>query len=185
MDTNTNNEASKIKELEDKLKEKDLFINTILENSPIGFAVNTISDGKVVFVSSNFEKIYGIEGNIINDTNDFFDKVYIDPAYRAKIKKRILDDINSGDVNKMKWANIPITTVSGIVKYVTASNIPIPEQNIMISTVQDVTENKLSEDAINDKINELEKMNRFLAEREMKMIELKNEITELKNNNHL
>ena len=39
------------KRAEEALRERNRYIETILENSPIGFAVNTIHDGKGVFVS--------------------------------------------------------------------------------------------------------------------------------------
>lgn len=177
-----NNNEDKIKELEKKLKEKELFINTVLENAPIGFAVNTIDDGKAIFISSKFEEIYGVPRHSLNSTEDFFETVYIDPVVREKAKKKTTEDIMSGDIERMKWTNVPIQTASGAIKYVNATNIPIPEQNLMISTVRDVTEKKLSEDATLEKIEELKKMNGYLIERELKMIELKNQISKLENN---
>lgn len=40
----------------------------------------------------------------------------------------------------MQWSEVKITTKEGKTKYVDAKNIPITEQDLMISTVTDVTD---------------------------------------------
>ena len=65
-------------------------------------------------------------------------------------------DIASGDPSQMRWENIPIATATGEHKVVTASNIPLWEQNLMISTIQDVTERARAEDEIHRLNEELE-----------------------------
>jgi two-component system, chemotaxis family, CheB/CheR fusion protein len=157
--------------MEKKLQEQNSLMNTILENAPIGFAVNNIDNGKTIFISSKFEQIYGLEKDSIQNINDFFEKVYIDTEYREKIRNKIMKDMASGDIKQMKWENIPITTRTGEKKFLTAINIPILDQNLMVSTVQDVTKKKL---------DEIEKMNKLMIGRELEMIRLKEEIKENK-----
>lgn len=180
------NDEERYKEEEETIRKQNLLMTTILEKSPIGFAVNTISDGKVVFVSSKFEEIYGIDKNDIKTIDDFFEKTYLDPVYREKMKKITMDAINSNDTKRMKWDNILITTKTGETKYINALNIPIPEQNLMISTVHDVTKHKLleeelknSENELHTKLEEAEKLNKLMVGRELDMVELKNKIAEL------
>ncbi len=128
------------KRAEEELKKRNAFIETILANAPIGFAVNTISDGQSVLVSRNFERIYGVSPDSLHSVDEYFEKVYPDPVRRAKMRERVMADIASGEASRMRWENIPITTVAGEPRVITATNIPLPEQNLMISTVQDVTE---------------------------------------------
>jgi len=45
--------------------------------------------------------------------------------------------------------------------------------------VRDISEQKKYEETIKEKINELEKFNKFMMGREVKMLELKKEINEL------
>ena len=168
------------KQVEKKLSDQNTLMTTILEKSPIGFAVNTISDGKAIFVSSKFEEIYGIEIKSINNIDDFYEKVYPDPTYREETRKKITEDMLNNDASKMKWENIPITTITGKKIYVTATNIPVPEQDLMVSTVQDVTEIKLDEEVLKDKLEEIEKMNKLMIGRELEMIRLKDEEKKLK-----
>jgi PAS domain S-box-containing protein len=136
------------KQAEEDLKKRNLFVESLLENAPIGFAVNTISDGQRVFVSRNFEKIYGVEPDSMQCVSDYFEKVYLDPVFREKMRERIMADMATGETARMSWEDIPITTHAGERRVVTAVNIPLPDQNLMISTVQDVTERKQAEEAL-------------------------------------
>lgn len=51
-----------------------------------------------------------------------------------------------------------------------------PEKGYFATIFADITERKNELKTINDKITEIEKMNKFLVERELKMVELKKEI---------
>ncbi|MDP1992368.1 MAG: PAS domain S-box protein [Syntrophales bacterium] len=149
------------KRAEEALKERNDFIENLLENAPIGFAVNTIDDGRVMFVSRNFENIYGVPPDSIRGVDDFFEKVYLDPVFREEIRERIMADMMTGEAARMRWENIPITTQAGEHKVVTATNIPLLEQNLMISTVQDVTERKRAEEEkrnLQERLQRAEKM---------------------------
>jgi len=128
---------------EKELKNRNQFIETILDNLPIGLAVNQINEGKTVYLNKKFEEIYGWPGEELEGVEMFFEKVYPDPIFREGIKNRIIKDIVSGDPERMSWENIEVTGKDGRKRIVTAKNIPLSEQNLMISTVQDVTESVL------------------------------------------
>ncbi len=132
------------------LQERNRFIDAILENAPIGFAVNTVNDGEIVFASNRFAEIYGVPPGSIHSVDEFFEVVYPDPVFREQLREQIAADIASGDPLCMSWENIPVTTSTGEHKFVTATNIPLWEQDLMISTVQDVTEQKRAEEALRE-----------------------------------
>ena len=132
---------------EEEQKKRTTFIETLLESAPIGFAVNTIDDGQRVYVSRSFESIYGVPQGSIHSVADYFEKVYLDPAFREQIRERIMADMATGDASRMRWEDIPLTTHTGEQKVVTAINIPLLEQNLMISTVQDVTQRWRAEES--------------------------------------
>ncbi len=144
------------KKTELKLQERNRLIDAILENSPIGFAVNTVHDSRTLFTSRKFTEIYGISQDNTNNVDEFFESVYLDPVFRQHIRERIMADIASGDPARMRWENVPLTTITGEHKFVTATNIPLWEQNLMISTVQDVTERNRAEEEIHKLNEELE-----------------------------
>ncbi len=125
---------------EDHLAERNTFIETILDNLPIGLAVNYIDEGRAVYMNRRFQEIYGWPEEILTDIARFFEHVYPDPEYRAQITGRVMEDIASGDPARMHWEDIRISRQDGSTAVVSATNIPIHEQNFMISTVEDVTE---------------------------------------------
>lgn len=140
------------KKMTKALEERSRFIQTIFEQIPIGIAVNTISDGKTILINKNFTSIYGWPESILGNVESFFQHVYPDPEKREAIKSRILSDIESADPDKMHWSNVEITTQKGDKKRVTATNIPLYDQDMMISTVYDETELFFAkEDLINEK----------------------------------
>jgi PAS domain S-box-containing protein len=143
-------DVTQIKEYEQDIEEqKDLFESTI-ENLPIGVAVNYIDSGDVTLMNRKFSEIYGWPKNIINDVDTFFDKVYPDAEYRKQMIEMVTADLQSKNPERMHWKGIRITTETGEDRIVNAKNIPVYDQNLMISTVVDVTarveaEQKLAE----------------------------------------
>jgi PAS domain S-box-containing protein len=73
-----------------------------------------------------------------------------DPVQRKEIKETMMPDIASGDPSRMRWENVLVTNQRGETKYVTVVNIPLFEQDLMISTVQDVTERISGEKALTE-----------------------------------
>jgi PAS domain S-box-containing protein len=128
------------KKMEEELIKRNQFIETILDNLPIGLAVNFIDEGKATYSNKKFEEIYGWPKEELEDIESFFQKVYPDPTYRKKIRKRVIEDIQSRDPARMVWEGFEATGKDGRKRIVFAKNIPLYEQNLMISTVQDITE---------------------------------------------
>lgn len=163
----------------EKAKKQEKLMNTILEKSPIGYAVNKIDSQEFLFVSEKFKEVYGIPGEQLKNVDEFFQKVYKDEKYREEIKKIVMSSIESKDPEKMKWMDVDIKLDSGVEKTISAENIPIYDQNLMISTVQDVTARKKLEKEVSQKLEELEKMNKLMVGRELNMVDLKQKISKL------
>ncbi len=128
------------------LNEQVEFVEGVLESAPIGFAVKWIDTGTVKYVSAHFEEIYGIAPGSLRSGGDYFDLVFADPGARDAMRARMRADIASGDAARMRWEDIPIVTAAGETRFVTAVDIPLPAQNLIVSTVQDVTARKLAQD---------------------------------------
>ncbi|MEL7563148.1 PAS domain S-box protein [Dehalogenimonas sp. 4OHTPN] len=132
----------------EELGRRNQFIETIIDSLPIGLAVNRMSDGSTVYINPMFEKVYGWPRREISGVAEFFQKVYPDPEYRRQIQERVMVDISSGDPARMRWENIMITTQTGEKRFISAANIPLPEQGLMISTAWDVTERSKAQQEI-------------------------------------
>ncbi|MDV2989771.1 MAG: PAS domain S-box protein [Dehalogenimonas sp.] len=150
----------KLKRSSEELARQNVFIQAIIDNLPIGLAVNNIGDGKATYMNRSFEEIYGWPKEDIVDISSFFEKVYPDPAYRQTITSQIMADIASGDPGRMVWDGIETTTKSGETRIINAVNIPVVEQGIMVSTVRDITARVNAEKAL----RESEEKFRLLAE---------------------
>ena len=139
-----------------KLQERNRLIDTILENAPIGFALTTIENRQIIFMNREFEKIHEIQQTNVKSMDEFFDKAFADPIVREEVRKGFIEDLSKGDPSQMCWENVPFSTVTGKQKFTTGINIPLWEQDLMIVTVQDVTDRKQAEDEIRRLNAELE-----------------------------
>ena len=152
-------------EAADEIRRRKEFVETLLEFAPIGFALNTIDDGKAVFVSGNFEKIYGVPPGSLHGVADFFERVFLDPVYREQMRERIMADMATGEAARMHWEDISITTQAGEHRVVSGVNIPLLDQNLMISTVQDVTDRWRAENDLRSSLQEKEALVREVHHR--------------------
>jgi len=149
---------TELKQTEEKLRKREGFIRAVLDNLPIGVAVNSI-DPRVVFGYMNdlFPKYYRTTREAITDPDTFWNAVYEDPEFREKMKRQVLDDYASGDPARLYWPDVPITRRGSETTYITARNISLPGEGLSVSTVWDVTERKrleLERQVIIDKLRE-------------------------------
>jgi PAS domain S-box-containing protein len=123
-----------------ELKDRNAFIETILQNIPIGVAVNKIDNSRLTIMNKKFSEAYGWDETDFYDVENFINKVYPDENHRKKMTSRIIEGINARDNATMRWEEVSVTTKAGERRIVNAENIPLYSQNLMISTVNDVTE---------------------------------------------
>ncbi len=137
------------KKAEETLREREAFIKATLDNLPVGVAVNSV-DPKVKFtyMNDNFAKFYRTTREELAPPADFWEVVYQEPEFREKIKKKVLEDCAGNDPERMNWKDVPVHRPGQEPFYITAKNIPLPDSNLMLSTVWDVTDRKLTEDAL-------------------------------------
>jgi PAS domain S-box-containing protein len=141
---------------EEELRKKNNFIQTVLDNLPMGVALNYIDAGDAFYINKKFEEIYGWPKEEMADISSFFKKVYPDEIYRNELLTRIFSDINSGDASRMHWENCVVTHKDGSKHVINAVNIPLFEQNTMVSTVFDITERVRTEEELSVYHNHLE-----------------------------
>jgi len=170
-------DITKRKEAELRLLERNQFINTILKNLPIGLGVNTMDEGKVIYINPEFSRVYGWSSDELRDVDTFFRKVYPDPNHRLMIRARVLSDIQSGDPERMRWEGVEVTRQDGEKRLVTAKNIPIPEQNLMISTVWDTTALARTRRELSEKIDLLRELTEHMESvREKEKLSISREV---------
>jgi PAS domain S-box-containing protein len=130
-------------------QESESFIKAVMDNLPIGIAVNS-RDPAVEFeyMNDNFPRFYRTTREALSGPGAFWTSIYEDPDFREKMRKKILDDLDSGDPERLYWENVPISRKGEKTSYITAHNMPVPDRHIWISTVWDVTDRKNAEEKI-------------------------------------
>ncbi|ALO45130.1 bifunctional diguanylate cyclase/phosphodiesterase [Pseudohongiella spirulinae] len=118
-------------------------LKAALDHLPVGVAVNSVGEQvKFEYMNDNFPAFYGTSREALEASDDFWNLVYEDEQERASIRERVLSDFASGDAGRMIWKNIPLTRKGQETRYVSAQNIPVPEEGLSISLVEDVTEQR-------------------------------------------
>ncbi len=137
------------KQVENDLFKSEAFIKTVLDNLPIGIAVNSV-DPTVDFeyMNDKFPVFYRTTREELAGPDAFWTAVFEDPEYREYIKKRVVDDCATGDPEKMHWEDVVITRKGKETRFITAQNTPIQDNKLMISTVLDMTERKQTEEML-------------------------------------
>jgi PAS domain S-box-containing protein len=152
----THTDITEMKHAQQTLLDQKVFIQTILDHLPVGVAINSFDSGEASYMNEQFAQIYGWPKEELLSVEQFFKLVFPDEQYRNTMKKKVMEDISSGDASRMRWENINITTKGGEKRIITAINIPLIEQNVMVSTVQDFTVQKQAEQKARMFTHELE-----------------------------
>lgn len=134
---------------EEALRETNEFIAAVMDNLPLGLAVNSVGpEVTFSYMNDKFPQIYRTTREELMKPGAFWEAVYEDPVFREKIKKRVEEDYASGDPGRMSWEDVPVSREGQGTTYISASNIPVPGKDMVISTVRDVTRRKLAADAL-------------------------------------
>lgn len=169
------NAYESIKKVNHELQKKEFFNTAVMDNLPIGIAVHAVSPQfDFVYMNDNFPLFYRTSREKLSDPDAFWNAVFEDSVFRDKIQKKILADIASGDPKNMRWENIPIFRKGMDTNYISAYATPVPGENLIISTVIDVTERKRAEENLihlsyHDHLTEL--YNRRFFEAELKRLD--------------
>lgn len=131
------------RQVEDALIASNSIIRSVLDNLPIGIAVNFVDPAvSFLYMNDNFPGFYRTSREALASPDAFWSAVYEDPDFRAEMRRRVLNDCASGDQDKMHWIDVPITRNGVETKYIDARNTLIPDKQLMVSTVWDVTGRK-------------------------------------------
>jgi PAS domain S-box-containing protein len=133
--------------VEEKLRERNEFIETVTDNLPIGFSVSSWDDGKTLYSNRIIEEIAGWPTEIIKDRDSYLDHAIPDPKRREELRARFKAYMASGDPETITF-ELQITKMSGEQAEILVVEIPMIERKLLITTVQDITERKRSAEEI-------------------------------------
>ncbi|MDI6453633.1 HD domain-containing phosphohydrolase [Peloplasma aerotolerans] len=125
---------------EKELEESKNLLESMIDSIPVGLAVNEVfPDVKNIYMNDKFAQIYGTTKEKLEEVNAFWDVVYENESYREEIKKRVLEDLESGDPNRTTWENIPLEKDGKVFRYISAYNSKLNDTTY-VSSVLDVTD---------------------------------------------
>ncbi|WP_295677340.1 PAS domain S-box protein, partial [uncultured Mucilaginibacter sp.] len=126
-------------ELLSKLKERNQFIEQILQNLPAGIVVNRMDKQEVIFINNKFGEIFDYEVSNLEDYSAVFKNLYPDDNYRKDAAEKIFSALASGDPSQMEFPHVEIVTPKNNKKIIDLKIIPLYEQQLFITTMMDVT----------------------------------------------
>jgi len=163
------------KKMEDSIRESEKRYRSIVENTQ-DVIMLTAPDGRVSYMSPACVRV--LEYNPDELVGKIPEIFYPDDI--EKVHNALSSAIQGVSGSNLEYR---ILTKNGKTKWVSHSWSPILTENhelqCMVSIVRDITESKIAEQTLKEKIEELEKYKSVTVNREVKMVDLKNEINEL------
>ncbi|MBZ0258804.1 PAS domain-containing protein, partial [bacterium] len=136
----THLEITERKRYESELAKRNEFIESVLNQLPIGVFVVEIQSDIVIYINQEYVHILGWPEDVLRNKDAFYESVFPDPDYRAEIKNRIASDLNQSNAERHSWNALTITTSSGQKKIVNLACIHIWTQQLAIYIVEDITD---------------------------------------------
>ncbi len=131
------------KKAEQELLARKEFIERILDNLPIGLAVNSIDTGKLLHMNNMFREITGWPRKSMADGYKLLVCLFPDPTHRKEINRKINKLITADGDGAIQTEELVIRTSGGVQKHITADLILLKMQKVTITTIVDTSELRL------------------------------------------
>lgn len=146
---------------------------------------NSTNDGMLVVEApdKNFFLVNRAICKMLGYTAEELHKLSVVDVHPKESLPHVLEEFTKQSKGEIDIARgLPVKRKDGSVFYadVNSSNVVIDGKNYRLGVFRDVSEHKKEEEALRSKLNEIEKLNMFMVGRELKMVELKNEVEKLK-----
>lgn len=164
--------------IEQELTSTRNFYNSIIENLPDMVFVKDAQDLKFVLFNKAGEDLLGVDRQDMMGKNDHD---FFPPSQADFFEKKDREVINSGKLQIIPEEKI-LTKKQGERVLRTKKVLLVDGRNqYLLGISEDVTEDKRQEREILKQKADLERINKVMVDRELKMIQLKQEILDLKN----
>jgi two-component system, cell cycle sensor histidine kinase and response regulator CckA len=166
------------KRVEASLRDSEAKFKTLFDGARD--AIFIMDENYFLDCNQSTASIFGVTPNQIigRSPSDFSPKTQPDGQLSSIKSKTYIDAALSGEPQLFEWVH---TRFDGAPFYaeVGLNRIMLKGTWYLQAIVRDITKRKQAEDAIQDKANELQRFNKLMIGRELKMIELKKEINQL------
>jgi len=170
-------EEKKHQKIEQELRDANNYLKVIFEYAPEAYY---LSDLKGNFVDGNkkAEEVCGYSKEELIGKN-FLKLKLLPPKHIPKAAKLLAMNVMGKSTGPTE---LPLNKRDGkqIVVEIRTTPVKIKGKDLVLGIARDITQRKKMEEELRAKNNELERFNKILVGRELKMIELKKEIEKLK-----
>ncbi len=132
-----------------ELKRSKEQLERVMAYSPVGMAVHSFTPTvKFEYMNDNFLRIFDTTKAVLNQSNTFW-RLFNHPNNReTSFKDDVLERLKKTNPARLSWENVSIMTKSGTTRYINVYSTPLPDSELFVTTVIDVTERKQKEDEI-------------------------------------
>ncbi len=149
----THLEITERKRYEDELAKRNEFIESVLNQLPIGVFVVDIQTDVAVYLNEEYIEIFAWPEATLRNRELFYKSVFPDPDYRATVQNQITADLENRESEQINWKGLNITTSDGQQKIVNFSCLFLWTQQLAIYIVVDVTDEVTAKEE-NEKLEE-------------------------------
>jgi PAS domain S-box-containing protein len=160
------------KRAEEALQESEQHLSTVFHTSPTGIFVTCLADGLFLDANEAYLQIMGYPADEVIGHSSLELNIWVNPEDRERIVN-ILREPGRIENNEIK-----LRRKNGEIVNLLYSALPMERggQQCILGTLTDITERKQAEESLRANNEELERLNRAMVGRELRMIELKKEI---------
>jgi len=172
-------DITKRKRAEETLEESEKKFRDMVETSPLAIYISTGIEQKAHYINPRFVQLFGYTIEDVPTVGHWWPRAYPDEKYRQQIIEEWQDKIKRSIETKtpIEPMDVTVTCKDGSTKNLIWGFTSLGDTNFAFGL--DITERKRAEEALARRMDELAQFNAAAVDRELRMVELKEQVNEL------